>query len=155
MAWLVFMGWVISHANEWKDYFNYLGKGVEISRNWATAHFSVFMVLVGTVVSHIMTCVTLSLIMVMCYNECILRLMVCVACLVTQWYLTLCDPMDCSPPGSSVHGISQARILEGVAMPSSRGSSQPRDQTQGYQNIPHCRQILYCLSHQGSPRLKV
>ena len=43
---------------------------------------------------------------------------------------TLCDPMDCSPPGSSVHGILQARILEGVAIPFSRGSSQPRDQTQ-------------------------
>ena len=40
---------------------------------------------------------------------------------------TLCDPMDCSPPGSSVHGILQARMLEWVAMPSSRGSSQPRD----------------------------
>ena len=40
---------------------------------------------------------------------------------------TLCDPMDCSLPGSSVHGILQARILEWVAMPSSRGSSQPRD----------------------------
>ena len=39
------------------------------------------------------------------------------------------DPMDCSPPGSSVHGILQARILEWVAMPSSRGSSPPRDQT--------------------------
>ena len=38
--------------------------------------------------------------------------------------------MDTSPPGSSVHGILQARILEWVAMPSSRGSSQPRDQTQ-------------------------
>ena len=37
--------------------------------------------------------------------------------------------MDCSPPGSSVHRIPQARILECVAMPSSRGSSQPRDQT--------------------------
>ena len=36
---------------------------------------------------------------------------------------TLCDPMDCSPPGSSVHGISQARILEGAAIPFSRGSS--------------------------------
>ena len=44
--------------------------------------------------------------------------------------LTLCDPMDCSPPGSSVHGILQARILEGVATPSSsRGSSRPRDRT--------------------------
>ena len=42
---------------------------------------------------------------------------------------TLCEPMDCSPPDSSVHGISQARILEGVAMPSSRGSSQPRNRT--------------------------
>ena len=41
----------------------------------------------------------------------------------------LCDLMDCSPPGSSVHGILQARILEGVALPSSLGSSQPRDQT--------------------------
>ena len=42
---------------------------------------------------------------------------------------TLCDPMDCSLPGSSVHGILQARILEWVAMPFSRGSSHPRDQT--------------------------
>ena len=40
-----------------------------------------------------------------------------------QSCLTLCDPMDCSPPGSSVHGILQARILEWVAMPFSRGSS--------------------------------
>ena len=43
---------------------------------------------------------------------------------------TLCDPMDCRPPGSSVHGILQAGILEWVVMPFSRGSSQPRDQTQ-------------------------
>ena len=42
---------------------------------------------------------------------------------------SLCDPMDCSPPGSSVHGILQARVLEWVAMPSSRGSSCPRDRT--------------------------
>ena len=46
------------------------------------------------------------------------------ACLVVQSCLTLCGPMDCSPPGSSVHGISQARILEWVAISSSRGSSQ-------------------------------
>ena len=50
--------------------------------------------------------------------------------LVTQSCLTLCNPMDCSPPGSSVHGILQARILEWVAMSFSRGSSWPRDQTQ-------------------------
>ena len=50
-------------------------------------------------------------------------------CLVAQSCLTLCDPMGCSPPGSSVHGIFQARILERVAISSSRGSSRPRDQT--------------------------
>ena len=50
--------------------------------------------------------------------------------LVTQSCLTVCDPTVCSPLGSSVHGISQARMLEWVAIPFSRGSSQPRDQTQ-------------------------
>ena len=50
-------------------------------------------------------------------------------CLVAQSCLILCDPMDRSPPGSPVHRILQARILEWVAMPSSKGSSQPRDQT--------------------------
>ena len=47
--------------------------------------------------------------------------------LVIQSCLTLCDPMDCSLLGSSVHGILQARILEWVAISYSRGSSQPRD----------------------------
>ena len=50
--------------------------------------------------------------------------------LVAQSRPTLCGPMDSSPPGSSVHGILQARILEWVAIPFSRGSSQPRDRTQ-------------------------
>ena len=50
--------------------------------------------------------------------------------LVIQSCPTLCDPMDCSPPGSSVLGILQARLLKWVAMPFSRESSQPRDQTQ-------------------------
>ena len=50
--------------------------------------------------------------------------------LVIQSCPALCNPMDCGPLGSSVHGIFQARILEWMAMPSSRGSSQPRDQTQ-------------------------
>ena len=54
----------------------------------------------------------------------------CVRAKSLQSCLTLCDPMNCSPPGSSVHGISQARILEWVAMPSSRGSSRPSDQTE-------------------------
>ena len=49
---------------------------------------------------------------------------------VTQSWPTLCDPMDCSLRGSSVHGIFKARVLEWVAISFSRGSSQPRDQTQ-------------------------
>ena len=49
---------------------------------------------------------------------------------VTQSCPTLCDPKDYSPPGSSVHGILQARMLELVAVSFSRGSSQSRDQTQ-------------------------
>ena len=66
---------------------------------------------------------------------------------VIQLYLTLGDPMD-----YTVHGILQARILEWVAFPFSRGSSQHRDQTQGSNpGLPHCRQILYQLSHKGSP----
>ena len=50
--------------------------------------------------------------------------------LVAQSYPTLCDPMDCSPPGSYVHGIFQARILEWVAISFSKGSSKTRDRTQ-------------------------
>ena len=49
--------------------------------------------------------------------------------LVAQSCLNLCDSMDCSPPGSSIHGILQARILEWVAISFSKGSPWPRDQT--------------------------
>ena len=87
----------------------------------------------------------------------------CCVCLVPQPCLTLCDPMDCSPPGSSVNGILQARILESVAMPSSRGSSQPRDQTRVSHiaggsptlqaDLPHCRRISHIAL--GSPTLQV
>ena len=48
---------------------------------------------------------------------------------ITQSSPTLCDSMDCTPPGSSVYGILQARILEWIAIPFSRRSSQPRDWT--------------------------
>ena len=65
--------------------------------------------------------------------------------LVAQSCPTLCNPRDYSPPGPSVHGISQVRILEWVDIPFSRGFSQPKDQTQ-----VSCRQIIYHLSHQGS-----
>ena len=53
------------------------------------------------------------------------------------------NPMDCSPPGSSVHGILQARILEWVAMPSSRRSSQPRDRTRVSYISCNGKQVLY------------
>ena len=53
------------------------------------------------------------------------------ACSVAQSCPNLCNPVDCSPRGSSVHGIFQARIVEWVAISSSRGSSWPRDQTHG------------------------
>ena len=61
---------------------------------------------------------------------CTLILYLAVLCFVAQSWQTHCDPMDCSPPGSSVHGILQARMLEWVDIPFSRGSSQPRDCTQ-------------------------
>ena len=53
----------------------------------------------------------------------------CACAKLLQSSLALCDPEDCSPPGSSVDGVLQATILECVALPSSRGSSQPRDCT--------------------------
>ena len=56
---------------------------------------------------------------------------------------TLFDSLDCSPPGSSVHGISQARMLKWVAMPPSRGSSQPRDRTLASSVTCISRQVLY------------
>ena len=53
----------------------------------------------------------------------------CVHAKSLQLCLTFCNPLDCSPPGSSAHGILQARILEWVAMPSSKGSFWPKDRT--------------------------
>ena len=68
-----------------------------------------------------------------------------------------CDPMDCNPPGSSVHDISQARILEWVAISFSRGSSQPRDLTcisciagRFFTTEPFCgldKFIMVCIHH--------
>ena len=68
-------------------------------------------------------------------------------CVCTQSCLTLCQPMECNPPGSLVHGISQARILEWVAISFSSGSSWPRDRT--LVSCVSCigRWILYCCGH--------
>ena len=92
--------------------------------------------------------------------------------LVSQSCLTLCDPMDCSLPSSSVHELFQARILEWVAIPFSRGSSQPRDWTlishlagrffticatrkaltwDGFQCLQNGSKILPCMSLEGEP----
>ena len=67
--------------------------------------------------------------------------------LVPQSCPTLCNSVGCSPPGFSVYGILQARILEWVAISFAKGSSWPRD----HPGLLLCRCILYCLSHQGSP----
>ena len=69
----------------------------------------------------------------------------CMHAKLLQSCSTLCDPVEHSLPGSSLHGTLQARILEWVAMLFSRGSSLPKDW------IPHCRKIFYHLNHRGSP----
>ena len=74
---------------------------------------------------------------------------ICCCCyLVAKSYLTLCHPMNCSQPGSSVHGISQARILEWVCPSLLQGIFPTQGSNPG---LLHCRQILYHLSCQGSP----
>ena len=72
----------------------------------------------------------------------------CCCCLVAKSRPTLCDPIDCSLPGSSVHGISQARILEWVAISFSRGTSRLRDWTH------ISRQILYHWATREYPMRK-
>ena len=74
---------------------------------------------------------------------------------VTQSRPTLCSPKDCSPPGSSVYGIIQARILQWVAMPSSRGFSKPRNQTSISQVSCIGRQVLWHQRHQRSLHIYV
>ena len=64
-------------------------------------------------------------------------------CLGPKWYLTLCDPMNCSPPGFSVHGIFQAITLEQFAISFSRGSSWPQDLTPFSCTTCIGRKILY------------
>ena len=72
-----------------------------------------------------------------------------------QSCLTLCSPMDCSPPGSSVHGILQARVLEWVVMPSSGGSSQPRDRTQVFLHLLHWQESSLPLVPPEKPRVTI
>ena len=79
-----------------------------------------------------------------------LALLCAVLCLFTQSCPTLCDPMDCSPPSFSVHGDSPGENTE-VGCHTLLQRIFP---TQGLNpGLPHCRQILYCLSHQRRPRI--
>ena len=71
-----------------------------------------------------------------------------VLCLVTQSWPTLCDPMDCSPPGSSVHGNSPGRNTRVGSHSLHKGIFLTQGPNLG---LPHYRQILYRLSHQGGP----
>ena len=68
---------------------------------------------------------------------------------VTQSCLTLCNPVDCSPPGSSVHGILKARILESGAI-SLQGIFPTQGSNLHLLCLLHCRQILYLLSNRGA-----
>ena len=72
-------------------------------------------------------------------------------CLLAKSHLSHCDPMDCSLPDSSVHGILQARILEWVAIPFSRGSSDPEIKHM----FPALRAVSLSLGHQGRPKPKM
>ena len=77
----------------------------------------------------------------------------CMCAKSLQSCLTLSDPMYCSPPGSSVHWILQARILEWIVMPSSRGSSWPEIEPEA-PAVPALQADSLSLSHQGSPDTK-
>ena len=85
------------------------------------------------------------------FEETCPTLCMCVDAKPLQSCPTLCDPMDYTPPGSSVHGIFQARILKWTLIPSSKGSSQPKDPT----HIISCIGSggLYHQLHLGSPTL--
>ena len=80
-----------------------------------------------------------------------LSLSLCAVCLVTPSRPTLCSPINCSPSGSSIHGDSPGKNT-GVGCPALlQGILSTQRSNQG---LPHCRQILYCLSQQGSPRIQ-
>ena len=70
-------------------------------------------------------------------------ILICCCCLVTKSCLTLCHPMNCSPPGFSVHGTSQARILEWVAISFSKESTRHRKRTQASCVACIGRRVLY------------
>ena len=99
-------------------------------------------------------CVCVCVCMCVCVYVCVCMCVcvyVCVCvCVYAQLCPALCKPTDCSPPGSSVHGILRARILEWVAVSPSRRSSQPRDRTR-ISYLLHWQTHSLPLSHLGIP----
>ena len=90
----------------------------------------------------------------MCYIIIIMCYIILLSSILSHFsYVWLCNTMDQSPPGSSVHGILQARILEWVAMPSSRGSSQPRHQAHVSYHLLHWQVGSLSLAPPGKPSL--
>ena len=92
------------------------------------------------------------------WSELYMHVCLCCCCFsVAKSFRTLCDPMDCSPPGSSVHGISHIRMLEWVAISFSRGSSWPRDQTHvsyiGWWILYHGAMVFVYLNVSGEVAL--
>ena len=81
------------------------------------------------------------------------KILHCCCCLVAKSSSTLCDPVDCSPPDSSVHGISQARILEWVATSFFRGSSQLRHQTRVSCKSPSLAGRFFTTEPPGKPKI--
>ena len=107
-----FYKWEELDLMEVSDHTKSLAEPTPYSRN-ARLHSSVHPTASMKVGNHVMNCKVVK-----------------VKVLATQAHLTLCDPVTCNPSGSSVDGILQARILKGVAIPFSRGSSRPVDGTQ-------------------------
>ena len=100
-------------------------------------YFFIFFSIIGIQLLQIIEYSSLGYTMHPCY------LSVLCECSVTSVQSALCDPMDCNPPGSPVHEILQARILERVAISFSRGSSRLRDPTHVSSFLCVGRQILY------------
>ena len=82
--------------------------------------------------------------------SCVVSLICCCCCLDAQSCLTLCDSMDCKQPGSSVHGITQARIMEWVVISFSGGSSRPSDETCISCKSPALQSKSLPIRHQAS-----
>ena len=172
MAWLVFIGWVISQTNKQEDYSNHFRGGVGISMNWATTYFLIF----GRPWSEL---ADVSLSLLMCFSEHILRLKVqwkstpppswtslvliglchvlglCLYTFMSLFYacvlyaqscLTLCGPMDYSLPSSSLHGIFQARYWSRLLFPCPEARPDPGIKTSSLVSCALAGSLQHCAT---------